>query len=130
MDGFASFPHSIGMRHHHKTAMLQAALGDRMGAYGKVCALLEVLYECGGSISLDNGGRRYLESELDCDEEGLDVFLAACAGIEWIDPDPLSDGIVTSHNVREQIDYCRTKAEAGKRSGDARRKRSAERAKS
>lgn len=117
MDGYASFPHAIGMRHHHKMAMLQAAMGERVATYGMVCILLEVLYECGGSIDLPGGGREYLASELDCDKSGLDAFLGLCAKIGWIDAGPLKDGVVTSHNVMEQIAYKDAKSAAGKANG-------------
>ena len=125
MDGRKSFPHDLFMRVHPKVKLLKALLHDSPGmeVYGRLCALLEVLYTMGNKVPIGTGCERMVL----CDELGLDScddlesFLAACADAGWVDPEPLAAGIVSSHNVQEQIDFKNAKSDAGRKGGRPRK---------
>lgn len=137
MDGRKSFPHDMFMRSHPKVKLLQALLNDvpAMEVYGRLNALLELMYITGNAVPVETDAQlSVIAGELCCDVPGACRFLDACAEAGWVDTESYSRGVLSSHNVQEQLDYYESKVEAarnaGKKSGDARRKRSAERAKS
>ena len=125
MDGFASFPHSVSMRNHPKARMLEALMSGTLTpneCYGALCRLLELLYQTHNRVDVSTEvGLSLLASEL-CIEPGvLPEYISALAKAGWIDADPLGNGVVSSHNVQEQIDYCAMKSEAGKKGGRPRK---------
>lgn len=90
-------------------------------AYARWHILLGFMYEYDGAITLTDTRRNVLARNLQLDGEGLDSFLASCAEIGLIDAGFLDKGKVTSNGVQGQVDFKKTKADAGRKSGEARR---------
>jgi len=91
-------------------------------AYGRWIALLGILYDRDGIIELEHYGR-ILERELELDHNGLISFLDDCAAIGFIEAEAYRErNVVISHGVCNEIEYRRSRIEAGKKSGDSRRK--------
>lgn len=125
MDASFYFPHAFSMRSSIKANAFCAMLADLMGrneAYGVLCKVLELLYEGNNAVDVSNQyTRAAVCHELEVDDDGLDRVLAALQGAGWIDAGPLGDGVMSSHNVQEQLDRRSAKSRAGKASGRARR---------
>ena len=101
-------------------------MGGGMVAFGRWLALMSILYDVDGLYDITNKAkRRYLMKELELpNERELREFLQTCADCELLSPELLEIGHVVSPSVSEQIEYYKMKSEAGKKSGEARRKKS------
>lgn len=125
MDANRFFTHAYDMRHNPKVDLLRDMEGG-IAAYGRLNALFEILYDVGGIYDISaKAKRRYLCKELELSgEDDLRGFLQSCAECELLSAELLEMGHVVSPGVSEQIEYYRTKVEAGKKSGEARRRKS------
>lgn len=103
------------MRHNPKIELLRDMQGGIV-AYGRWMVLLAILYDSGGVYVMDTPiKKRLLLKELEFDSDGLEEFLKACAECELIDAGLLEVGHVASSGVCEQLEYYKTKSEAGKK---------------
>lgn len=90
-------------------------------AYARWHILLGFMYEYDGAITLTDTRRNILARNLQLDVEGLDSFLRSCAEIGLIDAGFLDKGKITSNGVQGQMEFKKMKADAGRKSGEARR---------
>lgn len=118
------FGHAYDMRHNPKVEILMDMEGG-IEAYGRWNALLEILYDVGGLFDITaKVRRRFLAKELHlANEDDLRGFLQSCAECELISGELLEIGHVTNKAVVEQLEYKRAKSEAGRKSGEARRRK-------
>ena len=99
--------------------------GDGDAPLGSWVALLSVMYDTGDALDTSDDGVRWLLMERlgFSSWEGLSAFLDACAAVGLILPVAWDSGMVWSHGVQVELDYKRSKVEAGRKSGEARRKK-------
>ena len=91
-------------------------LRERQGgivAYGRWIALLGILYDVDGTIDLERYGS-ILERELELDSAGLKAYLQDCADVGFLSSESLSCGMVASTGVCDEIEYRKSKVDAGR----------------
>ena len=130
MDANCFFPIRYDIPHNPKIDILKAeaprqtdlnetAYGEL--AFGRYVHLLCILYNRNGRVDMTKRSvRSYVSRELGLDENELDEFLQACADVDLISGVFLGQGVITSNNVLEQIEYQKQKSEAGKKAAAAR----------
>lgn len=113
-DRFFSVHYDI--RHNPKIELLKD-MGGGIVELGRWLALMSILYDVGGVYDISSPAkRRYLAKELELADDDLDAFLNLCAECELLSGELLESlGHVVSPGISEQIDYYKTKAEAGKK---------------
>ena len=111
-------------RHNTKVELLRD-MGNGLIEFARWIVLMSILYDVDGLYDLaKKGKRKYLMKELEISsDEELDEFLALCAECDLISGELLEFGHVVSRGVSEQIEYYKTKSEAGKKSGESRRRK-------
>lgn len=104
------------MRHNPKIELLKE-MGGGIVELGRWLALMSILYDVGGLYDVTaRSKKRYLIRELELsDENELAAFLGNCAECGLISSELLELGHVVSPGVSEQIDYYKSKSEAGKK---------------
>lgn len=109
------------IRHNPKIELLRD-MGAGIVELARWIALMSILYDVGGLYDVTTKAkRRYLIRELElADDEALSEFLSNCAECELISGDLLEIGHVVSPGVSEQLDYYKTKSEAGKKGNEKR----------
>lgn len=118
-----TWPVKAGIRDSFAIRCISKDTGiPRITALGAWIAMLDVLYESHGRIEIEKQGD-VLRDELDLDCDDFQAFLRALAAQDFIDKDALERGAIISHGVLEQLAYRESKEAAGKRSGEARRKK-------
>ena len=103
-------------RHNPKIELLRD-MGGGLLEFGRWMVLLALLYDSDGLYDITSKSKkRYLMRELECgSDEELDKFLSNCAECELISQELLELGHIVSRGVSEEIDYHKTKSEAGKK---------------
>jgi hypothetical protein len=132
MDAQRFFSVAFDVRNHPKLVELGIRQGNRMEALGRWVALLGILYDRHGVLSLgtefaQNGEVtpkvEMLMRELDfADGSGLAAFIADLAECDLVDGRLWRElGDVASEGVAEQIAYLKRKSDAGKMGGRPRK---------
>lgn len=130
MDANRFFSVAYDVASNPKVELLRRKLGWEPGAgdapLGSWVALLSVMYDTGDALDTsDTDVRWLLRTRLGFStDEGLSAFLDACAECQLILPVAWESGMVWSKGVQEELNYKRSKVEAGRRSGEARRRKS------
>ena len=121
-DRFFSVHYDI--RHNPKIELL-CDLEGGMIAFGRWIRLMCILYDVNGLYDITaKSKRRYLVKELELkDEDDLRGFLQSCAECDLLSAELLEMGHVVSPGISEQLEYYRAKSEAGKKSGEVRRRK-------
>lgn len=102
-------------RHNPKIDMLRDMSGGIV-AFGRWIALLSILYDSDGLIDVTKPAKRkYLMRELELSDDGLSEFLNHCAECDLLTPELLELGHVVSKGVCDELDYRKSKSEAGKK---------------
>lgn len=123
-DRFYSVPYDG--RHDPRMRVLREQCGGIV-AYARWHVLLELLYQLNGIV--DNSNEVFhnvLLDELELDEDGLAFFLEKLAEIDFIDAHFLhAENHIVSRGVCEQLDYRKSRSDAGKQGGRGNAKSSA-----
>ncbi len=118
-----TWPVKSGIRDSFAIKCISKETGmPRINVLGAWIALLDILYESDGRIDIGTQGD-VLCDELELEGDDMQALLKALANQDFIDRDALGRGSIISHGVLEQIAYRNSKELAGKRSGEARRKK-------
>ena len=109
------------MRHNPKIELLKD-MGGGIVELGRWLALMSILYDVGGLYDISTQAKRkYLIRELELkDEDDLKTFLDNCSECGLLSGELLQFGHVVSPGISEQIEYYKTKAEAGKKGAEKR----------
>lgn len=115
-DRFYSVPYDA--RNNTKVLMLRNIQGGIV-AFGRWQALLGMLYDQDGRIDTKNAGARLmLQHELELTAEELDTFIADCIDCQLLSAEAWEQWqVVMSPKVLDQIEYHKTRSEAGKMGG-------------
>lgn len=102
--------------------LMEELTGKGITALAWWIGLLSLLYYSHGLIDLTiQGQKRQIIRKLQmADETELDSFLNACVTCKFIDGELLEIGHIVSRGVCEQMDYKKSKSEAGKKGMKAR----------
>lgn len=102
-------------RHNPKVDLLRDMDGGIV-AFGRWIVLMSILYDVDGLYDISTKAkRRYLMKELEfSSDEELRGFLQDCAECELISGELLEMGHIVSPGVSEQLEYRKTKSDAGK----------------
>lgn len=115
-DRFYSVPYDA--RSNTKLLMLRNLQGGIV-AFGRWQALLGMLYDADGRIDAKNAGARLmLMHELELTAEELDTFIADCIDCDLLSGEAWEQWqVVMSPGVLEQLEYRKSRVEAGKMGG-------------
>lgn len=95
----------------------------RVVAVGLWVCLLSILYYNDGIIDLNKKARKpMLMRVLGLSEDDLQVFIDACMECDLVEPELYGMGHIVNHGVCDEIEYHRQKSEAGRKSGESRKK--------
>ena len=120
-DRFYSVPYEG--RNRADVQALRMACGGLV-AYARWHVLLELLYSSEGVV--DNSNElihSLLLKELECDEKTFQKFVETCVDLGMLEAKSWARNKLVSHGVIEQLQYQKARSDAGKRSGEARRKK-------
>ena len=122
MDGNRFFSVPYDNRSDVKMLMLRRYGG--YAAYGRWVALLGILYDQDGLLDMSNQCMRdVIASELELDD--MDEFFTILADIGLIDSELYhASSHVVNHGVCDELEWRKSKSEAGKKSGESRRSKS------
>ena len=101
----------------------------RMGgivAYGRWISLLGIMYDENGLLDMNDTAMREIVAE-ELELEDVDQYFHDLINLGLIEAEPYHDhNYVMNDGVCDELDYRRTKAEAGRKSGQARRAKARE----
>ena len=133
MEANRFFSVSYDVRHHPKLELLRRRLcatpGEGDAVLGCWVVLLCILYDAGGPVHADDPVvMAWLADELMlASTDATERFLTECARCGLIDAEAWeTHRWVFSESVYRELEYRQTKVEAGKKSGESRRKKSKE----
>lgn len=115
-DRFYSVPYDA--RNNTKMLMLRNLQGGIV-AFGRWQALLGMLYDQDGRIDTKNtGARMMLQKELELSGDELETFISDCIECDLLSGEAWQQWqVVMSTKVLDQIEYHKTRSEAGKMGG-------------
>lgn len=123
MDAKRFYPVPYEGRNRADVSALRMACGGLI-AYARWHVLLELLYSSEGVV--DNSNQlihSLLLKELECDEETFKKFVETCIDLGMLEAKSWSRNKLVSRGVLKELEYQKSKSDAGKRSGAARRKK-------
>lgn len=122
MDANRFYSVPFDARNNSKILRLRKVSGGIV-AFGRWMALLGILYDAGGTIDLtDEAMRSVIADELEL--EDVDQFCTDLASCGLIDGEIYrATNHVTSKGVCDEIEYRKGRVEAGRKSGESRRKK-------